>query len=236
MFNELNCVTHVSWPMGVTLLSGGECTLKTMILFILSDTEAGTPQCHSNKIRACISWELSGMFVTIFFRNFVAFFLCQPLSICFAPHKLVSPNFPHPISHKFATRLKIWSLFDKSKRIDVDKGEVTIHSLSFECWSSIVYEIISRISITVLRGQQFRHWIRVGVLIEPSHKPSPNDQKLPSFKRGGNIPTQSNSQILVFGIFLGSFQFEAVVPQPCTFHADLHLSTLVQFKNPIVDI
>ena len=40
-----------------------------------------------------------------------------------------------------------------------------------------------------------RNYIRVGFLIEPSLKPSPNHKMLPSSEKG-NIPTKINSQVL----------------------------------------
>jgi hypothetical protein len=85
-----------------------------------------------------------------------------------------------------------------------------------------------------LEGHWFRNWIRVCFLIEPSLKSSPDDEMLPSFKRGSNTPIQIRSRILKpsFAEYFGeALQFEATVPQLRTFHTDLHPSNTSPTKN-----
>ena len=57
-------------------------------------------------------------------------------------------------------------------------------------------------------------------------------------QKKGNIPTQTNSQVLkpLFFNFWEALQFEAVVPQLCTFHMDLHPQAHVQLKVPTVGV
>jgi hypothetical protein len=51
-------------------------------------------------------------------------------------------------------------------------------------------------SIGVVMGNSLEIKSGLVFFIEPPLKVSPNDNMLPSFKRGGNIPTQISSQIL----------------------------------------
>ena len=62
-------------------------------------------------------------------------------------------------------------------------------------------------SIVVLRADGLEIKMGLVFLIEPALKSSLDGKILPSFKRGGNIPTQINSQRLkpLFCEFLGSF-------------------------------
>ena len=61
---------------------------------------------------------------------------------------------------------------------------------------------------------------------------------LPSFKKRHYTYSKhlTNLETINFVIFGEALQFETVVLQLCTFHMDLHPTTHVQLKIPLVDI
>ena len=83
-----------------------------------------------------------------------------------------------------------------------------------------------------LEGQQFRYSTAIDFLSEPPLKSSPNVKKwLPSFKRGATYllrPTHKPWSHYFVNFLWEALQFEATMPQLCTFHVDLHPQARIQ--------
>ena len=74
--------------------------------------------------------------------------------------------------------------------------------------------------------------------IKPLLQSSPNEKMLSLFKRGAIYLLKSAHKFWkhCFVIFWEALQFEEAVPRLHIFHMELHPSTHVQLKIPIVDV